>query len=505
MSIKPEASRIAALLCAAFVVALVGCAAPSGRAEGTTISVDTGQEIGIVRMRLGTQFVWPGVLDRAARTRGLFNALAPSLVRINATTIGSDPVLPAGMRKGDWNFDNLNSLVNDAREAGGEILLTVAYAPDWMWDCAKGTLRDRTFGEFADYMARLVGYFNRGAFLTEDGRAIVNPAGRANRIRYWELWNEPDLLKGCPPNGNRITVSQYLAMWNAAAEKMLAVDPDVQLVGPATSQAGLADYVPALLSGAAHKPDVISFHGYGGWLNSQNDRFLFDGNGATFGLRGIERGVARVRAWAPGVPVWVTELNVNAAWDESSGSERAWNAFGAAWGASAFRALALAGADAVFQYQFTHPDLRQFSLVDARAGEPLLPYWRDYFLARYFPPGTILLRSSSTDPGLEVLAGRPPGSRAIHVLVVNRQVDGETTVDGPGRATTVRIEIKGARGPTMTARVLDASTSVDAAPPELTLTGERRETVSLSGYGALLLDLSDRASAARDRASLVPR
>ena len=48
----------------------------------------------------------------------------------------------------------------------------------------------------------------------------------------------------------------------------------------------------------------------------------------------------------------------------------------------------LAGADAIFEYQFAHPDLRQFSLVDAHTGAPLVSYWRDYYLARYFPPGT---------------------------------------------------------------------------------------------------------------------
>jgi hypothetical protein len=496
---RNPAFRVAALVCAVFVVALVGCTAPSAPAAGAAISVDAGEQIGVMRTRLGTQFVWPGGLDRAPATRGLFKALAPSLVRINATTIGADPVLPAGIRKGDWSFDSLNSIVNDARAAGSDILLTVAYAPEWMWDCAKGTLRDAGFAEFGDYMARLVGYFNRGAFVAEDGRTIVNPGGQANRIAYWELWNEPDQLKGCPPNGNRITVSQYVAMWNAAAAKMLAVDPTIKLVGPATSQAGVADYVPALLTGAAHKPDIISFHGYGGWLNSQTDRFLFEGDGTSFGLRGIERVVARVRTWAPGIPVWISELNVNAAFDESPSAERAWNAFGAAWGASAFRTLALSGADAVFQYQFAHPDLRQFSLVDARTGDPLLPYWRDYLLARYFPPGTTLVRSTSNVPGVETLAGRPPGSRAVHVLVVNRQVDGETTVDGPGRATTLPIEIKNAQGPTINARVLDASTSAEAAPPVLGLTGTQT-TISFSGYGAVLLAVSDGSSVAPDHA-----
>jgi hypothetical protein len=362
-----------------------------------------------------------------------------------------------------------------------------------MWDCGAGAVRDPTFGEFGDYMARLVAYYNTGSFVAEDGRVITNPAGRTNRIAYWELWNEPDLLEGCPPAGNKLSVSEYVAMWNGTAPKMLAVDPSLRLVGPATAHgttANTPDYIPALMSGASRKPDVVSFHGYGGWLNAQTDRFLFLGQNGSFGLDAIERGLARVTALAPGIPVWITELGVNSAWEEDA-SQRAWTAFGAAWGASAFRRLALGGADAVYQYQFSHPDVRQFSLVDSRTGDPLLPYWRDYYLARYFPPGSTVLSSSSNLSGVETLAVRTPGSMKVNVLVINRQMDNAVAVAGPGRPATVQVTLRNAPRVTgVTARLLDDTTPLATGPAAVALPTGASVTVSFSGYGAALLEFS---------------
>jgi hypothetical protein len=485
---------LATIVCAALAVGAVVVVAQTPPA-GVVVSVDATAEIGTIPTRLGTEFVWPGVLDAASGTRDRFDALAPPLVRIDATTLGAASVLPAGRSKGSWSFTDLDSIVNDVRGGGGQVLLTIAYAPEWMWDCPSGGIRDPSFGEFGAYMARLVAYFNLGSFVAEDGRRIVNPAGLANRITYWELWNEPDQMNGCPPSGNHITPGQYVAMWNGTVPKMLAVDPRIKLVGPATSQAAAtsgSDYVPAIMA-SPHPPDVISFHGYGGWLNSQTDRFLFDGQGSTFGLEGIERGVARVKAWAPETPVWITELNVDSAWDRDDPAARPWTGLGAAWGASAFRRLALAGVDAIFQYQFAHPDLRQFSLVDARSGTPLLSYWRDYYLARYFPPGSTLLESSSNLAGVESLAARVPGSNAVHVLVVNRQVDGDATVGGPGRPATVRVEVKDLGGTrSITVRTLDATTPLASGPAAATLATGDPVSLSLSGYAVAFIEFIER-------------
>src|SRR5437773_709628 len=161
--------RISALGIAFITVALAALGATSSPASSAdvVVAVRADQELGPVRTHLATQFIWPGGLDRSAGARARLSALAPPIIRINVTTDGYPGlplVMPAGLAQGDWDFSNLDSMVSDAHDAGARVLITVPYAPHWMWDCATATLRDTTFAEFAAYAARLVAYYNTGSF-----------------------------------------------------------------------------------------------------------------------------------------------------------------------------------------------------------------------------------------------------------------------------------------------------------------------------------------------------
>jgi hypothetical protein len=387
-------------------------------------------------------------------------------------------MIPAGLVKGSWDFGPLDSVVNEVTAAGAQPVLNLVHAPDWMWDCSARTIRDLTFNEFADYMARLVAYYNNGSFVAEDGRTITNPAGAANRITYWELWNEPDLpsLACLPDRAPNITGAQYVAMWNATSAKMLAVDPSIKLIGPVTDA---VPYVAALIAGAVRRPDALSYHGYGGGEASHTDQFHFDG------LDEIVNSLVRMSVW--GIPVWVTELNLNSGPDDPA--HRPYGAFGAAWGASAFRRLALGGAEAVFPYEFAHPDNPNFQMVDPATGVPRLPYWRDYHLARSFPPGSRLLSATSSLAGIETLAARVPHSRSLRVLVVNRQVDGATAVGGPGLPATVQVSVANLGEVTQVSlRQIDDATPLVAGPPATSLPVGDTVTLSFTGYGVAILE-----------------
>ncbi len=456
-------------------------------ATSAQVTVDASAPIGLLGTEIDTQIKYPGALDHAPGTRPLLRALGAPRIRINATADGCcwpggpAPMIPAGIVEGSWDFSSLDSVVNDITAARAETVLNIFQAPEWMWDCTTRTIRDLTFSEFADYMARLVAYYNKGSFVAEDGRTIINPAGVANRITYWELWNEPDLLSiACVPDrAQNVTAEQYVAMWNATTGKMLAVDSSIKFLGPATDA---PEYVTALIGGALRRPDALSYHGYAGGLVSQSDQFLFDG------LDGIASSLVRIRDW--GIPVWVTELNVNSAGTDDP-THRPYNGFGAAWGASAFRLLALGGAATIFQYEFAHPDNPTFQLVDPAAGTPRLPYWRDYYLARYFPPGSTLLWANSSLGGVETLAVRPPGSASVHVLLVNRQVDSPTAVGGPGLPGTVQVTVGNLPGITQVSlRQFDDATPLASGPPATSLPVGSSATVNFSGYGAAILEFA---------------
>src|SRR5438477_7533778 len=501
---RVSAWRVVRLVSLVVIVGMLAGTRPALSATGT-ISVDASTSVGTSLTRLSTQVVYPGIIEDAG-AQGALNSYAPPLMRIHAGTDGCcwaggpGPALPEGVTQGSWDFAPLTQMIGNIHAYGGSPVLNIRYAPNWMWTCsafsgAAGSVRDQTFNQFGDYVARLVSYYNLGHMTTEAGTTITNPAGTANRIGYWELWNEPDLSNEDPCHpadwGPALSGAQYLTMWNATVPKMLAVDPSVKVVGPTlATELAATSYVPQLMAGAAHPPDVVSYHAYGGWDNSQSDSFLFDGDGSCpeCGIRGMVGELAEIKAMAQGRPIWVTEMNVNAAYGDD-GADRPWTAYGAAWGASAFRMFVLGGASLIHQYQFV--ESMQSGLVNPNTGAPLLPYWRDYYLSRMFPAGSTILSASSTLSGIEVLAARPPGSTNVRVLVVNRQVPNTTVVGAAGLSGTAQVSVAGlGTVSSVTMRMLDNSTPLASGPALVALPAGNTATVNFPGYGAAILEFS---------------
>jgi Glycosyl hydrolases family 39 len=445
---------------------------------------------------MSTNIVWPGLIDEVSGAQTKLNAYAPPLVRIHAGTDGGVPALPEATTPGSWDFTALNQLVNNVRAYGGSPLLNVRYAPNWMWTCSAywsdgkqgvGTLRDLTFKQFAAYMARLVSYYNKGSMTTETGQVLNNPAGANNHITYWEIWNEPDYSNETPCHpadwGPALTSVNYVKMWNAVVPGMRIVDPSIKVVGPATANIDTGqdpEYVPDLMQNAIYKPDVISYHGYGGWDNSQSDFDMFDGDS---GLRYIVNGVDQVHSWAPGKPVWITEMNVNAAWDNDP-TKRPWSAYSVAWGAAAFRNLGLKGVALLNQYNFIESP--QFGLIDDTTGAPRLPYWRDLLLNQSFPIGSTILSSSSSKADVLALAVRQSNG-TINILVINRQVNSPSSVGGRGLPVTVTVQLQGITPTAISLQKIDSSTNSSVGPQMVTFSPSTSLQVSFNGYGIAIL------------------
>jgi hypothetical protein len=88
--------------------------------------------------------------------------------------------------------------------------------------------------------------------------AVVNRA--AGRIKYWELWNEPqDRTEYCG------TIPQMVTMAQHAYNIIKAANPDFQVVTPATlydKGAGPKWLDSYFADGGATYTDIVSFHGY---------------------------------------------------------------------------------------------------------------------------------------------------------------------------------------------------------------------------------------------------
>jgi Glycosyl hydrolases family 39 len=477
-------------------------------ATTTATIIVTSAATGTMETQMSTNNVWSGMIDQTAGAQQELNALHAPLVRLHIGDDGWPEAMPE-LNQGQWNFSALDSLVNDVTKTGQQPLMNIKFAPDWMWTCypnsigvsanstqGTGTVKDLTFQTYAAYMAQLVSYYNKGSMTTESGTVIANPAGTKNRVTYWEPWNEPDLNNEtpcAPSNGLGITPTQYVTMWNAVTQAMLAVDPTLKFVGPATSggqfgSTSYNEYVTDLLSGATVKPAAISFHGYGYWDNSVSDQTIFDGDptGAG-GIANIVADTQAIHSLAPSTPLWIDEVNVNAAWGNDPHA-RPWTAFSAAWWGSLFSQVAPLGVAMIHQYDVV--DAPQFGLIDDQTGATRLPYWEQMLLNSAFPPGSTMVSSSSSTGQIQTIAAQRPDG-LYSVLVVNRQLNSSTTVGGAGLPATVTVNLQGMNVSNITLQQIDATTSPASGPASVTLPVTNTPQINFGGYGLAVLTVTD--------------
>lgn len=457
------------------------------RAQELSVSVDLGSNGPALVTRLSTNLSTPELLEQAGAASARLTAWAPTLVRLHA---GADtdepPLLPSGLHRGEWNFIPLDAMASTVRAYGGEPMINVRYPPTWMWTCRApfsdggggvGTLRDPTFNEFADYVARLVGWYNAGGFVDEQGK--FHASGRQSWAHVWELWNEPDESSEnpCHPAGGgpALKPNEYVAMWNAVVPRMLAVDPTVQVVGPATADPR-PDYLEALMAGAVHPPDALTYHAYAAYDNGTSDRAILDK---------LDRIILSPES--PNWPaLWITEFNLNSAADEDPAG-RPWGPLGVAWAAGAYRRAALAGIGLINQFEFVAQP--QFGLVDEQTGSPRLPYWRDVLISRAFPVGSTLLQGSSSTAGIDVLAARRPDG-GTSVMIINSQAPGSSDRSGRGVPATVSVHLAGTSPVNGLLRLLDATAVSDREPLPVAVSPAADFQITFAGYGVAIVDLA---------------
>jgi hypothetical protein len=145
-----------------------------------------------------------------------------------------------------------------------------------------------------------------------DGDGVNDMPGLTQPVKYWELWNEPDLREAwAAPDfpahqfgGNLNDAIRLLSVGYAAVK---AADPGAQVVGPATAQSpgNSAEWVNGahwymwtwtdfVAAGGLNSVDIVSFHHY-----------LPSGNWDASGL--ADQMLAEAAANRAGKPVWLTE------------------------------------------------------------------------------------------------------------------------------------------------------------------------------------------------------
>ncbi|MDE2410706.1 MAG: hypothetical protein KGM18_02915 [Sphingomonadales bacterium] len=344
---------------------------------------------------------------------------------------------------------------------------------------------------------------------TRDAAGAWQPATAARWLAYTraigghiaatEFGNEPNmawLMKGPTPYAAADYRRDYatFARWlRQASPRTLLVAPGLAELGEPTrtvmrkSPGNTFFENDAMLAADSPRPDVFSFHFYGGGSERCGGQMLGHGLGKALDpawLAQIDPAIARVRELrdrqAPGTPLWDTETG------ETACGGNPW----AATFADSFRFVDTLGRSARAGVQvFVHNTLAasDYALLDPGTHDPRPNYWAALLWKRTMGT-TVLAAPPSPSPQLRLYAHCLVGSRGGVALAAINLADGPQRLafEGPGRVRVMQaptldgktVTVNG-RTPALAARGGFSGIDAVPAPGGLSLPGRAIAFVAL--------------------------
>lgn len=298
-------------------------------------------------------------------------------------------------------------------------------------------------------------------------------------VRYWAVGNEPNLF-------DNYTIEQLNHDWRAIAEAMLAVDPNIILIGPDTSQytgspavdphdSQGRDWLREFLLANGDLVDIVAVHRYP-FPKSQSDLEITADDlrqNAPEASQIVQslRALIKETTGRDDVPVAITEINSQ--WSSSVGGEATPDSFyHAIWWADVLGRFIAEQVAIVDYFELQTPSSRgAFGLL---GNADLRPTYYTYQLYQHF--GTELVFSSYANPDVTIYAARQEDG-ALTFVVVNLGPDEQTP--------TLKIDNFEIKGPAQAWR-LDAGNNagsigeVDLSTGSVTVPGQSVTLYSLS-------------------------
>src|ERR1039458_4408567 len=500
-------------------IALLAAAAVA--AQSTTVNVQVGNQTntsvgvkGRLQLAMSTSFQLASWDDQffsgAPNAQAELTTLNPWHTRVQVVSDGIPLTAP-----GAWDFTELNTMLTPIQGAGDHSPeFQIGTAPAYLSD-SLGHILPGSIADFAQMSANIVRYYNTGGF-TDSGTHYQSPTPYP--VTWWGIFNEPDI--------NNVTAAEYVTLYNTVVPQMAQADPSIKFLAVELAEAP-DTYLPIFVAGVnANAPvDVVAKHFYSTCSQRDYDQTLF--STIPEFAREVQTMYAElaVNPALAAVPVWITENNVNADYDKGNGisacnapqkfvlDTRGTSPFFAAWRSLVFQQLGEAGAQALYHWGFGTD--QQYGKVDA-SGKPFFSYWVDYYLSHWLPspPGQDILQTTTTgccatdsahgwqgSGGLlfdtQTMAARNADGSVV-ILMSNyalQPVQGASKIicdnNGPGAPRTFALDLSALGAFTSATLVaLDVSTPADGPVPQ-TMAATPQMQVTLPGYGAALLRLSN--------------
>ncbi len=149
---------------------------------------------------------------------------------------------------GQYNFAPLNSYIAVNMSRGAQIIYTFGRTPRWA-----STAPDAA-GPYGPGQCAPPAISAWDQYVT----AIVTNA--AGRIKYWELWNEPEQAASyCGDLATMVTMAQH------AYRIIKSIDPSAIVLSPSSAGKAGAKWLDSFVKASGlHTFDIVAFHGYEG-------------------------------------------------------------------------------------------------------------------------------------------------------------------------------------------------------------------------------------------------
>lgn len=171
-------------------------------------------------------------------------------------------------KPGEWNFSHLDTLVEQAKKEGIRLLPILDYDTTWATPAWKHP------DAWSEYVSRTVGRY-------------------AEKLRYWEVWNEQNSQKFWrdAPNG-----ANYASLLERTYQEIKRIDPELTVLYGGTSGVPLAFIEESLKAGAGDYFDVMNIHPYH-WQGIPEQM-----------IRQFRELKALMNRYAVHKPIWITEV-----------------------------------------------------------------------------------------------------------------------------------------------------------------------------------------------------
>ncbi len=175
-------------------------------------------------------------------------------------------------KKGDWHFNHLDRVLDEADKAGITILPILDYNVSW------ANPAFQHLDDWGEYVRQLVTRYK-------------------DRIRYWEVWNEENI----PNFWKQPNAKDYITLLKRTYEIIKEIDPELQVVFGGLAGVPHEYYENVLKEGGGKYFDVVNIHPYRGGMVTVRlcNQFLDDikkFRDLTIKYTGEDR------------PIWITEM-----------------------------------------------------------------------------------------------------------------------------------------------------------------------------------------------------